>query len=155
MEVIGDRVVVDLARSPFLRADGAGEIAEMVDRQRQSAAIVSRIGLPLSQVSAVASISRLASMRSAILLRMLARSAGLVRPQASLAAWAASSAGSMSAASERAISQTGWPVIGEMLSKYLPAFGRAPFAADVVAVALGERRFESDIEFDLGHGLLP
>jgi len=29
----------------------------------------------------------------------------------------------MSDASERAISQIGWPVIGEMLSKYLPALG--------------------------------
>ena len=62
-------------------------------------------------------------MRSAILLRISARSAGLVRPQASLAACAASSAASTSDASERAISQTGWPVIGETLSKYLPAFG--------------------------------
>src|SRR5882757_9369541 len=88
-----------------------------------SAAIVSRIGLPLSHVSASAIFSRFASMRSAILLSICARSATAVRPQASFAAWAASRAASMSDASERAISHTGWPVIGEMLSKYLPAFG--------------------------------
>jgi hypothetical protein len=55
--------------------------------------------------------------------RISERSATLVRPQASLAAWAASSAASISDASERAISQTARPVIGEMLSKYFPLAG--------------------------------
>ena len=32
---------------------------------------------------------------------------------------------------------------------------RAPLAADIVLVALGERRFEGDIEIDFGHALLP
>jgi hypothetical protein len=54
---------------------------------------------------------------------MMARSTTLVRPQASLAACAASSAASTSSASERAILQTTWPVTGEMLSKYLPERG--------------------------------
>ena len=59
-------------------------------------------------------------MRSAIFSRIDARSAALVRPQASLALCAASSASSMSAASERATSQILAPVIGETLSKVLP-----------------------------------
>jgi hypothetical protein len=33
MKVIGDRVMVDLAERTFLRADAAGEIAEMIDRE--------------------------------------------------------------------------------------------------------------------------
>ena len=88
-----------------------------------SAAVVSRIGLPLSQVSARASSSRFSSIRSAMRFRISARSAAQVRPQASLAAWAASSAASMSSASERAISHSFAPVTGEMLSKYRPAAG--------------------------------
>src|SRR5215469_4797167 len=88
-----------------------------------SAAVVSRIGLPLSHVSAVANFARLASMRSPILMRIRARSVELVRPQASLAAWAASSAASISDASERATSHTGRPIIAETLSKYLPTLG--------------------------------
>ena len=82
-----------------------------------SAAMVSRIGLPLSQVSARASSSRFSSMRSAMWFRISARSAALARPQASLAAWAASSAASTSVASERAISQSFAPFTGEKLSK--------------------------------------
>ena len=72
-----------------------------------SAASVSRIGLPLSQTSASASESRFASMRSAILFKIAARSAGAVLPHAFAAPWAASSALSTSDASERATSQNG------------------------------------------------
>ena len=46
-----------------------------------SAFRVSRTGLPLSQLSATAIFSRFCSIRSAILLRMTARSAGEVLPQ--------------------------------------------------------------------------
>ena len=88
-----------------------------------SAAVVSRIGLPLSQVSARAISSRFASIRSAIRLRISARSAALVRPQASLAACAASSAASTSSAFDRATSQSTWPFTGERFSKYLPLLG--------------------------------
>ena len=56
-------------------------------------------------------------MRSAILFRMLARSAADVRPQARLAPCAASSAASMSSAVERAISVKAWPVTGDGFSK--------------------------------------
>ena len=59
----------------------------------------------------------------AILLSSTARSAALVLPQASLAAWAASSARSMSAASERAISHSTAPFTGEVFSKYRPFTG--------------------------------
>ena len=64
--------------------------------------MVSRIGLPLSIVSAVASNSRLASKRSAILSNKLARSPGAVRPHLSAAACAASNASSTSSSLERA-----------------------------------------------------
>jgi hypothetical protein len=83
-----------------------------------SAARVSRTGLPFSQASATAIFSRLFSMRSAILLRMLARSATGVRPQASAAPCAASSAFSTSSAVPRAISVKVSPVTGEGFSKY-------------------------------------
>ena len=89
----------------------------------RSAASVSRTGLPLSQVSPTASISRFASMRSAILLRMFARSAGAVLPHAGAAASAASNASSMSSAVPRAISQNTLPVTGDGFSKYWPLTG--------------------------------
>ena len=62
-------------------------------------------------------------MRSAILFRMPARKAGVVLPQASAAACAASSARLMSASCERAAWVKGRPVIGETLSKYWPPSG--------------------------------
>src|SRR5690606_40676723 len=82
-----------------------------------SAFRVSRTALPLSQVSATASFSRLASIRSAILSRMLERSVGDVLPQAGAALWAASSASSMSSALERGISQKTSPVTGVIFSR--------------------------------------
>ena len=81
-----------------------------------SAASVSRTGLPFSQLSATASISRFASIASAIALSTFARSVADVAAQASFAACAASSASSMSAAVERGTSQNGWPVTGERFS---------------------------------------
>ncbi|MCY1186938.1 hypothetical protein D9M73_278570 [compost metagenome] len=57
-------------------------------------------------------------MRSAIFSRTLERSCTEVRPQASAAAWAASSAFSMSSAVERGNSAIGWPFTGEVLVKY-------------------------------------
>lgn len=82
-----------------------------------SAASASRISLPLSHTSATARDSRFSSMRSAILFRIAARSAGAVLPHAGAAAWAASSALSTSASSERATSQNVWPVTGVGFSK--------------------------------------
>ena len=67
--------------------------------------------------------SRLASIRSAILIRMLARSAAAVLPQADAAPCAASSASSTSSAVERGISQNAFPVTGVTLSKYWPFAG--------------------------------
>ncbi len=88
-----------------------------------SAAMVSRSGLPLSMVSATAICSRLASMRSAIRFRMLARSVVEVRPHAALALCAASSAASMSLLLERGTAVNFWPLMGEMFSKYCPSTG--------------------------------
>src|SRR3954463_10869835 len=116
-----------------------------------SAARVSRIGLPLSQVSAMARRSRLSSIRAAIRFSIAARSATLVRPQAAFAACAASSAASTSCASERAILQTIWPVTGEALSKYLPELGATNFSADEIVVAFGEGNFGDAEEFYLVH----
>ena len=39
VEMIGDRIMVDLADAAFLRPNAAGEIAEMIDRQRQIGAL--------------------------------------------------------------------------------------------------------------------
>lgn len=78
----------------------------------------SRIGLPLSQVSAKDKDAKLASIRSAIFNRMLERSVTEVLHQLSFALCAASKAGSMSAALERGISQIASPVTGVVLVKY-------------------------------------
>ncbi|MCY1226149.1 hypothetical protein D9M72_383710 [compost metagenome] len=88
-----------------------------------SALRVSRIGLPLSQDSATASISRFSSMRSAILFRMAARSATEVLPHEGAILCAASRASSMSSAVPRATSQNALPVTGVMFSKYWPLTG--------------------------------
>lgn len=88
-----------------------------------SALRVSRTALPLSHVSMTAMSSRLASIRSAIWLRMFARSAGEVLPHASAAAWAASRAASMSSAVPRATRVNTSPVTGVGLSKYSPLMG--------------------------------
>ncbi|VEH42598.1 Uncharacterised protein [Kocuria rosea] len=88
-----------------------------------SALMVSRTGLPLSQVSATASISRFCSIRSATRCSTSARSATGVFPQTGAAAHAASSAASMSSAVPRATSVKGLPLTGEMFSKYWPLTG--------------------------------
>jgi hypothetical protein len=80
--------------------------------------VVSRIGLPLSIGLGSARQSRLLLDAVGDLLQQgAARSATGVRPHLSFALCAASSASSMSAAWLRATWQTGWPVIGLMLSK--------------------------------------
>ena len=81
------------------------------------------MGFPLSHASATASSSRFSSMRSAMRFNKRARSATAVLPQASLAAWAASRACSMSSAVERGTSQKGLPLTGEGFSQYLPLAG--------------------------------
>ena len=88
-----------------------------------SAASVSRTGLPFSHDSATAISSRCCSMRSAILLRIRARSVAVVRPQDRAAPCAASSARSTSSASPRATSVNVRPVIGVGFSKYRPDAG--------------------------------
>ncbi|MNZ41060.1 hypothetical protein D3C78_586000 [compost metagenome] len=62
-------------------------------------------------------------MRSAIFSSRLERSCTEVRPQASAAAWAASSASSMSSAVERGNSPMASPVTGVVLVKYWPLTG--------------------------------
>ena len=77
-----------------------------------SALRVSRIGLPLSMVSARASTSRFSSITSAILFRIAARAVGEVCSHALRAAWAASSAFSTSSVVDLAISAMGSPLMG-------------------------------------------
>src|SRR5690242_92429 len=88
-----------------------------------SALRVSRIGLPLSIVSAMASTSRFSSIRSAILFRMAARAAGEVCSHALRAAWAASNAFSTSSVVDFAISAMGSALIGLWSTKYFPLTG--------------------------------
>ena len=120
VEVIGDGVVVDLGQRAFLGADAAGEIAEVIDGERHVG--VRRLADRLAVVDGLDGGEDLEVLLHAVgdLVQDSARSAGAVLPQASFALCAASSASSMSSACERAISQTGLPVIGVMLSKYLP-----------------------------------
>ena len=62
-------------------------------------------------------------MRSAIFSKILLRSVLEELFQAALAAWAASSANSMSSAVERATLVKALPVMGQMSSKYWPFTG--------------------------------
>ena len=88
-----------------------------------SAASVSRTGLPFSQLSATASISRCSSIASAILLRTRERSVVDASPQAVFAACAASSASSTSSGVERGTSVNASPVAGVRFSEYSPCTG--------------------------------
>ena len=141
VEVIGDGVVVDLARSR-LPAPGSRRRSSGNGRWRAECRPPSSRGsacrCPRSRPGRAARGSPPSGRRSC---------SGSPRapprwcaPQASLAACAASSAASTSAASERATSQSTWPFTGERLSKYLPAPRLDALAADEVAVALLERR---------------
>jgi len=89
----------------------------------KSAAIVSRIGLPLSQVSARASSSRFSSILSAIFHNRLLRVVAEATFHDTAALCAASNASSTSAPVERAILVKGLPSTGEILSKYSPPAG--------------------------------
>ena len=88
-----------------------------------SAASVSRTGLPFSQLSATASISRLSSIASATLFSTRERSVVEASPHASFAACAASSASSTSSGVERGTSVNGSPVAGVTFSEYSPLTG--------------------------------
>ena len=124
VEVVGDRVVVDLRQRALLRADGAGEVAEVVDGQRDVGG--QRLAYRLAVVPA--SPRRRAARGSPPCGRRscsgsTARSAALVLPHAGAALWAASRASSTSSAVERAISVKISPVTGEGFSKYWPLTG--------------------------------
>ena len=88
-----------------------------------SAASVSRIGLPLSHVSATANFSRFCSRRSAILRSKFERVVGEDLFHCSLALCAASSASSMSSTDERGTFVKTLPSTGEIFSKYSPFTG--------------------------------
>ena len=84
----------------------------------KSAAIVSRIALPLSNVSTAARCCRLASILSAILFRIMLLSVEDVCPQVLKASSAALTANSMSIFAECAAFAIGFPSTGESTSKY-------------------------------------
>ena len=88
-----------------------------------SAASVSRTGLPFSQLSATASISRFSSIASAILFKMRERSVVDASPQASFAACAASRASSTSSDVDRGTFVNASPVAGVKFSAYSPFVG--------------------------------
>ncbi len=118
VEVVGDQVLVDLADRALLGAQRAGEVAEVVDRERDvgGEGLADRLavlpGLGDRDGGEVGSIT------SAIFSRMLARSVVEVfPPHDGAAAWAASRAASMSSSVPRAISVNGLPLTGEMFSK--------------------------------------
>ena len=138
VEVIGDGVVVDLGDAAFLGADRAGEIAEMVDGERhvggrrladrlavvpglgerqQVEILLHAVGDPVEDQRALGGAGAAPGV--------LGRVRGVERGLDVLGVRAGDLA-------------DGWPVIGEMLSKYLPGLRRDPFAADEVVVALGE-----------------
>jgi hypothetical protein len=124
VEVIGDGVVVDLADRAFLRADAAGEIAEVVDRRAACRRPSSRGSAcrcrwsrpaPAARGSAPCgrrSCSGCSRARSARSCPRLPWRHGRHRARSS-----------MSSAVERATSQKTWPVIGVTLSKYSPLLG--------------------------------
>ena len=114
----------------------AGEVAEVVDGQRHVGgqgladrlAVVPGLGERRAWLQVLLDpVGDLVQDRGPLGRRGLA-------PGRRLAAWAASSASSMSAASERATSQNAWPVTGDEFSKYRPLDRRGPLAADEVAV---------------------
>ena len=117
-----------------------------------SAAMVSRIGLPLSQVSAVARSSRFSSMRSAILLRMRARSVGLA-----LAPGVFRRMGRVERSLD--IVFVGARDLADFLAgdrrdivEGAAGFRVGPFAVYEIAVARLEGRFPRGEGFVLGHG---
>ena len=142
----------------FLRADAAGEVAEMIDRQRHvgDRRLADRLAV-VDGLDERRARSRFSSMRSAILFRIVGALGGRgLAPRVLARACAASSACSMSSAVERAISQTGSPVIGVMLSKYWPFDRRHPLAADEIVVARAQRhpRIQS-LDDLMKHTVLP
>ena len=124
VEVVGDRVVVDLAtgcppaRGCSRRSSGNGRSpAARRRRSSRGSACRCRASRPAPAARAVPPSGRRSGSGSA------ARCAGDVLPHLPLAAWAASSASSMSSAVERAISHSLAPVTGVGLSKYWPRTG--------------------------------
>ena len=88
-----------------------------------SAASVSRTGLPLSQLSAIARIDLFSSMTSAMRFSTRDRSVVDASPHATRAAWAASSASSTSSGVDAGISVNGFPVTGVRFALYRPFTG--------------------------------
>ena len=138
-------------RAAFLGAQAAGEVAEMIHRERQigSLGLANRLAVVVDRLTGAT-----ASSFCSIRLRDLvgARRGGRrgVAPKASLARCAASSASSMSSAVERAIVQTTDPSIGDMFSILWPFAGGTQLTADEIVVVLPDR----DLLLDLGKRFL-
>ena len=124
----------------LLGAQHAGEVAEVVDRQRQVGG--QRLADRLAVVPGLGDGEHLEVLLDPVgdlVAGCCERSAGEVLPHAGAAACAASRAASMSSAVPRATSVNGLPLTGEMFSKYSPLIGLDPLAADEVAVAALDR----------------
>ena len=123
VEVVGHGVVVDLGDRALLGADGAGEVAEVVDGQRQVG--VEGLADRLAVVPGLGDREHLEVLLHPVgdLVEDDGALGGGGLAPGGLAACAASRASSMSSASERATSQNGLPVTGETFSKYWPLTG--------------------------------
>src|SRR6056297_1388730 len=89
----------------------------------RSAALVSRMAFPLSQVSALAKISKFCSILSAIFSSILLRSVAEETFQLAAASQAASIAFSISSAVDLGILVKDFPSTGDVFSKYSPLVG--------------------------------
>ena len=155
MEMISDRVVVDLGERPFLRPDRAGEITEMVDRERQIGG--HRLADRLAIVPGFGRRQHLEIRLHAV--------GDFVENHRPLS-WAGPAPGILRSVRrvERGLD------VGRVRARNLAnrlagdrrdvveisaGVRRAPFASDVILIPLGERRLQSDVEVDLGHGFPP
>ena len=136
VEVVGDGVVVELARCALLGADRAGEVAEVVDGQRQVGGQASRgpaCRCPRSRRRRASRGSARSGRRSCSGSRRARRPRSCPRP--------ARPRGRRPAPARcprrwtRATSQNVLPFTGDGFSKYCPLTGGDPLAADPVVVA--------------------
>ena len=155
MEVIGDGVVVDLAERPFLRPDRAGEIAEVVDSQREIGG--HRLTDRLAVVPGFGGSQHLEIRLHAV--------GDLVEDLSALGRAGAAPGvlcGVCGVESGLDVGNIGAGDLADRQSgdrrdvvEIFAGLGRPPLAADVVLVTLGEQGFEGDVEINFGHGLLP
>ena len=155
MEMIGDGVVIDLADRAFLGADRAGEIAEMVDGERDVGG--HRLADRLAVVPCLGERNLLQ-----IRLNPVGDLVEDLRPFGDGGAPPGIFRGMRGVESGLDVRRVGAGDLADRLAgdrrdvvEIFAGFGGSPFAADIVLVTLGERGFEGDVEINFGHALLP